>query len=79
MTSTAIRGLLYNPEKRELSVTFFTGRRYVYANVPSEVFEAFRNAASRGAFFSNEIRDRYAHRATTRSSGVKRERCSRRG
>jgi hypothetical protein len=79
MQSTAIRGLLYEPEKRELSVTFFTGRRYVYTNVPSEVFEAFKNATSRGAFFSDEIRDHYAYRATTRSSDVKRERGSRRG
>jgi hypothetical protein len=79
MPSTAIRGLLYNPEKQELSVTFTTGRRYVYANVPPEVFDAFKSARSRGAYFNEEIRDHYAYRATTRSSDINRERRSSRG
>jgi hypothetical protein len=79
MPSTAIRGLLYNPQKHELSVTFTTGRRYVYANVPPEVFEAFKTAPARGAFFTDKIRDRYAYRATTRSSDVHRERRNGRG
>jgi hypothetical protein len=79
MPSTAIRGLLYNPEKQELSVTFGTGRRYVYASVPPEVFEAFKSAPSRGAFFQDEILSRYPYRATARSSDIHRERRSSRG
>jgi hypothetical protein len=46
-------------------VTFVTGRRYVYDDVPSEVFDAFKTAPSRGAFFNHEIRDRYAFREVT--------------
>jgi len=34
--------------KRELMVTFITGRRYVYADVPPAVFEAFRSAFFEG-------------------------------
>jgi len=43
-------------------VTFVTGRRYVYDDVPPEVYEAFRTAFSKGAFFNREIRDHYAYR-----------------
>jgi KTSC domain len=66
MPSTAIRNLFYVPAKRELWLTFLTGRRYVYADVTSEVFDAFKTASSRGAFFNREIRDRYAFREVTR-------------
>jgi hypothetical protein len=73
MPSTAIRNLFYVPAKRELWVTFVSGRRYVYDNVPREVFDAFQAAPSRGAFFNQEIRDRYAFREKL---GADRERSS---
>jgi hypothetical protein len=72
MPSTAIRNLFYVPAKRELWVTFVSGRRYVYADVPSDVFDAFNTASSRGAFFNHKIRDRYACReVATRSPKAK--------
>ncbi len=60
MPSTAIRALAYDADTRELWVTFVSGRRYRYADVLPGIFEAFRDAPSRGAFFNHEIRDRYA-------------------
>ena len=66
MPSTAIRNLFYVPAKRELWVTFVSGRRYVYTEVPADVFDALKTASSRGAFFNQEIRDRYAFREVTR-------------
>ncbi len=66
MPSTAIRSLFYDPAKRELWVTFVTGRRYVYSDVTSDVFDAFKAAPSRCAFFNHEIRDRYTFREVTR-------------
>jgi hypothetical protein len=66
MPSSAIRNLFYVPAKRELWVTFVSGRRYVYAEVPLDVFDAFKTAPSRGTFFNHEIRDRYAYREVTR-------------
>jgi KTSC domain len=66
MPSTAIRNTFYVPVKRELWVTFVSGRSYVYEEVPAEVFDAFKTASSRGAFFNHEIRDRYAFREVTR-------------
>jgi KTSC domain len=70
MPSTAIRTLFHDPAKRELWVTFVTGRRYVHTDVPSDVFDALKTAPSRGAFFNREIRDRYAFREVT---GARRE------
>jgi KTSC domain-containing protein len=66
MPSTAIRYFRYDAGKRELVVTFITGRRYAYEDVPPAVFDAFRSAFSKGVFFNREIRDRYAHREVTR-------------
>ena len=73
MPSTAIRSLFYDSAKSELRVTFVSGRRYVYADVPPEVFEAFKTAESRGAFFNYEIRDRYEYREIRRRSDAYRE------
>lgn len=62
MPSTAIRSFDYQPERRELQVTFITGRQYVYDRVPEEVAKRFRSARSKGRFFNAHIRDRYPYR-----------------
>ena len=59
MPSTAVRSIDYNPEADELQVTFVTGRRYLYQDVPAYVAEAFRTAFSKGTYFNKYIRDRY--------------------
>ena len=60
MPSTAIRDCDYDAEQRELTVTFVTGRRYVYFDVEPDTYEAFTSAASKGGYFNTRIRDRYA-------------------
>lgn len=59
MPSTVIRRFDYHPETRELEVLFVTGRRYVYADVPPEEVQRFREAFSKGRYFNSKIRDRY--------------------
>lgn len=66
MPSTAIRSFRYRPEKRELEVTFITGRRYVYADVPTGTVEGFRAASSKGTFFNAQIRNRFGYRELER-------------
>lgn len=73
MPSTAIRYLNYDSRTRELRVTFASGRRYVYAQVPPAIHVAFSHAPSRGAFFNQHIRDHYAYRELT-GSGADRHR-----
>jgi hypothetical protein len=63
--STAIRFISYDEGSQRLSVTFVTGRLYLYERVPREVYDAFLRAPSRGSFFNSEIRDRYEYRAIT--------------
>lgn len=65
MPSTAIHAFVYLPDRRELEVTFTTGRRYLYARVPEEVARRFRSAVSKGRFFNAHIRDRYPYRELT--------------
>ena len=61
MPSTAVRSIDYNPETEQLHVTFVTGRRYLYEEVPAYVAEAFRGAFSKGTYFNKYIRDRYEY------------------
>ena len=66
MPSTVIRNYSYDPETRELKITFVTGRRYVYDDVPQDVVDAFKAAFSRGTFFNQHIRDHYGYREIPR-------------
>lgn len=62
MPSQAIKSYAYDESRNELTVTFATGRGYVYSLVPQEVVAAFCEASSKGAFLNRHIRDRYPFR-----------------
>jgi hypothetical protein len=62
MPSSVIRRFSYDPERRELSVEFVTGRIYLYHDVPGREAEAFRAAESKGRYFNFHIRDHYGFR-----------------
>ncbi len=62
MPSTAIRRYAYDEATRLLTVTFITGRIYIYEDVPPQLYADFRAATSKGAFFNHHIRDRFAFR-----------------
>jgi hypothetical protein len=66
MPSPVIRSHSYDPETAELTITFVTGRRYVYDDVPQDVYDAFKAAFSRGTFFNHHIRDHYGYREIAR-------------
>jgi hypothetical protein len=74
MPSTAIRHLSYSPTTRELRVTFTSGRRYAYAQVPPEVHAAFSTAPSRGVFFNHRVRDRFSYHELERSGSDRQRR-----
>lgn len=52
----------YDAAGRALFVTFASGRRYAYADVPPRIYEGLLAAPSKGTFFNEAIRD--AYRAT---------------
>ncbi|MEA2883608.1 MAG: hypothetical protein QOH32_2864 [Bradyrhizobium sp.] len=60
MPSSVIRSYSYSAKNRELTITFVSGRRYVYTDVPQEEFDAFKAAKSKGSYFNSEIRDCYS-------------------
>jgi hypothetical protein len=62
MPSTVIRRFDYSPERRELTVEFVTGRRYVYHDVPEQEAQALSGAFSKGRYFNAHIRDRFRFR-----------------
>jgi len=61
MPSTVIRSYKYDPKCNQLVVVFQSGRRYVYEEVPSAVFESMKRAFSKGEFLNNHIRDHYRY------------------
>ena len=69
MPSYVIRALAYDAGRTELTVTFTSGRIYVYALVPSALAAALEAAASKGAFFNKHIRDRYPFRKAAPDKG----------
>jgi hypothetical protein len=65
MPSSVIRAIAFDAERSELTVTFGTGRIYVYAKVPEFTYRRFVRAGSKGRFFNAEIRDKYRGRELT--------------
>jgi hypothetical protein len=65
MPSTVIRAYDYDAEAQVLTITFVTGRTYVYFAVPSEAYDDFATAFSKGTFFNKYIRDAYQYREIT--------------
>ncbi|WP_150290888.1 KTSC domain-containing protein [Sphingobium estronivorans] len=59
MPSIAIQSFVYDPDWHRLDVQFVSGKRYSYFDVPAEVAEGMRAAASQGGYFNRLIRDRY--------------------
>lgn len=62
MPSSVIRRFEYDPDHTALDVTFVSGRRYRYYEVPPMLAERFRRAASKGQFFNTRIRNRFDYR-----------------
>ncbi len=60
--SSAIDFVRYEPALAELTITFNSGKRYVYFGIPRGVSDALLAAPSIGAYFNAHIRDRYRFR-----------------
>jgi KTSC domain len=58
--SSSLRSIGYDKRTRALEVEFLSGAVYSYAEVPPELWQALRDASSKGKFFQERIRDRFA-------------------
>jgi hypothetical protein len=65
MPSSVIRERFYDAGTARLTITFVTGRVYMYEDMPPDVAAEFDAAKSKGQFFNAHIRDRYRCREIT--------------
>jgi hypothetical protein len=62
MPSRVIDFIAFEESRSELTLTFTTGKIYIYGLVPKRIYDDFRAAHSKGIFFNAYIRDRYPTR-----------------
>jgi lysyl-tRNA synthetase class 2 len=65
MPSTVIFDRHYDAATSRLTITFVTGRIYVYERVPPAVAAQFDAASSKGQYFNAHIREHYDCREIT--------------
>ena len=59
VSSSTLRSIGYNTERKLLEVEFLTGDTHTYNNVPADVYLRFIAAESYTAFFNDCIRNKY--------------------
>jgi hypothetical protein len=60
LVSSTIKSVEYDDDARELDITFTSGKRYRYFNVPLEIYAEFLDAGSKGKFFNENIKGAFA-------------------
>ncbi len=60
--SSNVQSVSYDPEKREMTVTFTSGASYVVSGVSATEAEDLGTSPSPGAHYSRHIRGRYQAR-----------------
>jgi hypothetical protein len=62
MPSSVIRRYRYDEVRHCLDITFVSGEDYSYFDVPDTVVAGLAGARSKGRYFQQYIRDRFAYR-----------------
>ena len=62
VSSSSLRSVGYDRGGRLLEIEFRHGGVYRYRGVPRQVFDELMRSPSKGRFFNERIRDRYASR-----------------
>ena len=60
--SSNIRRTEFDTESKELVVDFNNGLRYLYENVPHQIYTQFRMSESQGKFFNSKISKVYKYK-----------------
>jgi KTSC domain len=60
--SSAMKAYAYEPHTGTLTVEFHSGKRWAYEGVSLERATAFEGAASKGRYFSDQIKPHHAGR-----------------
>jgi hypothetical protein len=65
MPSTVVALMDYYPRSSTLRITFTSGEKYDYIHVPAVIFEAMKQASSKGIYLNKFIKGRYPYRKVT--------------
>ncbi|WP_246197627.1 KTSC domain-containing protein [Chitinophaga agrisoli] len=60
MPSTVVSAMHYDPDSATLRIIFRSGMVYDYMDVPPAVYDAMRNAGSKGKYLNRFIKGKYA-------------------
>lgn len=60
--SSQVSAIEYFPTDKRLEVLYVQGKRYTYAEVPQEVWEAALKAESIGKFLNSEVKGKFQYR-----------------
>jgi hypothetical protein len=60
--SSNIKRTEFDTESKELVVEFNNGLRYLYENVPHQIYTQFRMSESQGKFFNSKISKVYKYK-----------------
>lgn len=60
MPSTVIHTIRYDEAKKLLTVEFVSGWVYHYKEIPLPVYNAFKTSKSKGIYFNEYIKDKFA-------------------
>jgi KTSC domain-containing protein len=66
--SSVITSVEYDEDAGELDIAFTSGKIYRYSDVPLEIYAEFLDAGSKGQFFNDYIKDKYAYAEVRRRS-----------
>jgi hypothetical protein len=57
--SSAIRAVGYDPNSMQMRILFEQGHAYDFCGVPAHIHRGLMEAASKGAYYNDHIRDKY--------------------
>ena len=63
--SSNLKGVFYDAKEKKLFVKFKNDSLYSYEDVPKFVYKDLMNAESKGLYFANNIRGKYAYENIT--------------
>jgi hypothetical protein len=59
VSSSNLRSVGYDRQSQILEIEFHSGGIYQYTSVPESIYTALMQAASKGSYFHDHIKDRY--------------------
>jgi hypothetical protein len=62
MPSTVVAHMEYYPKSATLRITFTSGEKYDYKNVPATIYEAMKQAPLKGIYLNKFIKGHYPYK-----------------